>query len=410
MARPSPPSARLVLALLVCLHGTSVATAQPAPATGTIVIGSLTARPRVALANVGVDSNVFNEPEAPKSDRTFTLAPAIEWQWRIRRATIDATTTGSYIHFQKFYRERSWNPSHAVGIELPFNRLTLRSGYSFVSTRERPSPEIDVRARRIVSSPTAGLDLHLGSKTVVRLDAAQTDFDFRADSVPAAALQRMLTRRSRELRLSLRYPLSSLTTLVFSGERLTDRFEYAPNRDADGSRLMPGLEFGRFALVSGGASVGWREFRPSSSLVPPYSGVAARVRLSSVVRGRVWLEGIFDRDISYSFSAEFPYYVQTMVNLAATYRLGASWDMQLSAGRQRLAYRETERLLPALAPDAAVTTPDILKSFTYGGSLGFSPRPGLRLSLNVRGAGRESGPTTLPYDSWQTGVTIAYGY
>jgi hypothetical protein len=59
----------------------SVATGQVVPVepeTPAMTIGPVEVRPRIVFANVGVDNNVFNEFENPKSDFTATISPDLD--------------------------------------------------------------------------------------------------------------------------------------------------------------------------------------------------------------------------------------------------------------------------------------------------------------------------------------------
>ncbi|MCC7125965.1 MAG: outer membrane beta-barrel protein [Acidobacteria bacterium] len=391
--------------LLATALGRVEAAAQAAEVPGAMAIGPLTIRPQVTLANIGIDDNVFNQPTNPQSDFVFTLAPSVDVSLRIRRATIDATTAASYLHFERARGERSLNPSQSVRLEVPLNRLTFRAAYAVASTRERPGLEVDLRARRRIDTITAAVDLRLSPRTTVRVEGAETITDYRSTTVGNVNLRMMLNRRGRDTRLSVRHAVTPLTTLVFSGERVEDRFTLAPERDADGFRLMPGVEFNRFALIAGSAAVGWRTLRPSSPVVPEYSGVAARVQLSSTIRDSLRVTGGYDRDITYSFQPAFPYYLQTTMSLSATQRLGERWDLVGAAGTQRLAYQQMAALL---GPDLGSVT-DMMTGTTLGGSLGYFVRPGLRVSINAQRARRHGGPVVGQFTRWQYGSSITYG-
>jgi hypothetical protein len=244
----------------------------------------------------------------------------------------------------------------------------------------------------------------LSSRTHARLEGTQADVNYRSLVFDNVNLRAALNRRGREARLSLRHATTTLTTFVLTGEYLEDHFEFTPDRNSIGVRVMPGLEFNRFAIISGRASVGWREFRPESPLVPDYSGPAARVELSTVVGDRLRVDASVDRDVTYSYSAIYPYYLQNLTYASATLRISRRWDLVLRGGEQRLSYR----VLGAEPP--LTDEPDELSGTYYGAILGFRLRRDVRLALTGTQARRRGGPLDRSYDTWQVGGSIGYGY
>ena len=71
--------ARLLAAVLAIICAPPLASAQTIPPGGderpTLTVGPVELRPRLVVHSIGVDSNVFNEAEHPKSDFTFGVQP-----------------------------------------------------------------------------------------------------------------------------------------------------------------------------------------------------------------------------------------------------------------------------------------------------------------------------------------------
>ena len=61
---------------------------DPGAARGRVQLGPLGLTPSVALTNLGIDTNVFNEVDDPKSDFTFTVSPQVDASLRLRRARL----------------------------------------------------------------------------------------------------------------------------------------------------------------------------------------------------------------------------------------------------------------------------------------------------------------------------------
>src|SRR5262249_40999792 len=74
-----------IAVILLARQATAQNVDEPDPARVRVRIGPLWINPTVAMTNIGVDNNVFNEPDDqdPKSDFTFTLSPAVDLWLRV---------------------------------------------------------------------------------------------------------------------------------------------------------------------------------------------------------------------------------------------------------------------------------------------------------------------------------------
>ena len=123
---------------------TTPALAQtPAPdpdAEANIRLGPLSLKSTLALTNLGIDTNVFNEADAdqPQSDFTMTFSPTTDVWLRMGRTWITGTVDLDWVYYNKFASERSANTNFGVGVSRAFNRLALKGGTNRLSTRNRP--------------------------------------------------------------------------------------------------------------------------------------------------------------------------------------------------------------------------------------------------------------------------------
>ncbi len=378
---------------------------------GALRLGPVLALPHIALTKVGIDTNVFNESTNPKRDRTFSVLPDVAFEVRVRRATLTGKAGLSYNYFETYERERSTDHREDVLFDLPLNRLTLKANYGYTSTRQRPGLEIDLRARQIYEGYGVGFDARVRPKTTIRVGVSTARTIFKNGVEDGVSLPQAMNRTSDTAFLSLRHELTSLTMATLTGEGLRDRFDFATEKDATGFRLMPGLEFSKFALISGGVAVGFRQFLPKHPSVPPYTGVAARANLTSVIRRNTLLSGQVDRDLTYSLEKDFPYYVQIVVTLSATQRLGRHWNVIATASGQELAYQALVGAPIPVAADAdsAVGAPPILRGRLYSLSAGYLWGRS-RIAVEGRHGGRQSGRPDRDFTSTQIGASITYGF
>ena len=94
-------------------------------------------------------------------------------------------------------------------------------------------------------------------------------------------------------------------------EREEQRFDLSPDRDSDTWRVTPGLTFNPDGLLTGSASVGYRHFQPLSPTLPDYTGLVSAVTIGATLYSRHQLQGVFNRDVQYSYDEATDYYLGT---------------------------------------------------------------------------------------------------
>src|SRR5262245_39792295 len=86
-------------------------------------IGPLGVNPSVALSNFGVDTNVFNEPDAaqPKKDLTFSLTPRADLSLRLGPSWLSGKVKEDLVWYRTYSSERGVNGTYDVGWILPLS-------------------------------------------------------------------------------------------------------------------------------------------------------------------------------------------------------------------------------------------------------------------------------------------------
>jgi len=364
-------------------------------------LGPLRFTPSVALTNLGINNNVFNEPDDPKNDTTAAFGPAVDLWLKMGPARLSGRTSGQYLYFKQYDSQRSWSTTDEGRVELPLGRVTPFAIGSYSNTRQRLGYEIDSYAHRRTETVGVGTDLELGGKTKITLAGTRDHLMFDDEAFLGVDLATVLNRTSETEQLRLRYKLTPLTTFVVTGSAVQDRFELDPNRDANSYKVLSGFEFKPFALIAGTASVGYRWFNPLKSVMPEYRGVVASVDAKYAVAA-TQVNVKVSRDLTYSFEITEPYYALTDVNLTLTQRINPVWDLVGRGGWQSLDYA---RFASALSPGGRV---DQVRQ--YGGGIGFRLGRAIRLGFDTTYYRRRS-PTTAgrDYEGLQSGVSITYG-
>lgn len=367
-------------------------------------LGPLAVNPSIALTNFGVDTNVFNELENPKRDFTATLSSQGQFWLRLGKGRLSGNTRVDYVYFGQYTAERAVNTYDTFRAELRLNRITPYASDTFLNARERPGYEIDARSRRLENTVTLGADARVRPKTTLGFAAWRTNIKFNADEVFAgSSLSEILNRTVDGLRASARHKLTPYTTVVLVAEVQRDRFRFSRVRDSDSARVMPGVEFDTFALISGTASVGYRTYDALGPGARSFRGVVGSLDLGYTFLTSTRFSIRADRDIAYSFEILEPYYLLSGVAGTVTRRVSTKWDLQATAGEQRLAYQGVG--LGKAIGDGRTDTVNSL-----GGGVGYRFPSGLRLGLNIDHFRRQSDRDLRDYDGLRAGMSVTYGF
>ncbi len=365
--------------------------------------GALRFTPFLAITEIGVDTNVFNEALEPQRDTTATLGPGAEYWLRVGRARVSAKSDVQYNWFRDFSNQRSLSTNNEAKLEVPLTRLTPFVDGVFDHGRVRPGYEIDTRAFRTDSGFGGGLDISLTSKTGVRVETHQRRLKYRDDEFFFGnSLQQTLNRRSDSFGVSWRQKLTPLTTFVVLSEYEKERFDFEESRNANGVRVVPGFEFDPFALIGGKVFIGFRSFDTTDPLLPDYQGLVADVEANYRARATRF-DVRLQRDVDYSAEEVEPYYLLTDVGLKVTQKVTHQWDVVGNVSWQWLAYRRVE----GGVLDALPSHTD--HSRQLGGGVGYLFGNSLRLGVDVAYYQRTSPATFREYDGLRVGGSFTYG-
>jgi hypothetical protein len=250
--------------------------------------------------------------------------------------------------------------------------------------------------------------VRVAPKTSVGIYAGQLRLDYRADALEdqgflaQARLALALNRKGTFQGVGVRYAATPLTTFGLTAEQQQDRFEFAIAKNADSYRIMPFVEFKPFALISGRASVGYRNVRFIQSGAPDFQGPVWQVDLQYTLLGRTIFSVSTRRDVEFSFYNDQNYLISS-VGGGVTHRLRGAWDVRGSVAGYRLTYRnrfpgQSALLLPAESGVSA------------RGEMGYALRRS-RVSFYVEGSHRNSDVSIgRAYDRTRFGSNILYTF
>lgn len=399
-------SLRVIALALACLGGALCANAQEPVAdpyeTTRFRFGPLGVTPSIALSNLGIDDNVFNEAVDPRQDTTAAIGPAAFIVFRAGRSRLSGNALGQYLYFQKYDNQRSWNRTLDGTWRFPLARLTPFVLGAYTNTKERPGFEIDARARRRDQMVGFGSDLRLSAKTIFTVTGKRSWMKYDdTEQFLGVNLGDRLNRHTDTEELQGRFVLTPLTTFVVRAQAVQDRFATSTLRNADSYSVMPGFELRPQALISGEVFVGVRRFTTLSDQLPDYTGLVAAVKATyTVAATRVGVK--VARDVDFSFEAAQPYYALTDVGLDVTERITRGWDVVVRGGRQTLAYKNA--VVVTALPER------VDHAWMGGGGLGYRLGPTVRLGLDANYYKRTVDTNgARDYKGLRVGASISYG-
>jgi hypothetical protein len=364
--------------------------------------GPFSVRPVLVLRDVGIDSNVFNEADQPQRDFTATVGARVDVGMRLSRIQGTYTSFYEYMYFRTFSSERGSNRGIEGRVDAPLGRFRPYFAAGLTSSNDRPSAEIDTRAHRRQSHAAAGVIVAAASRTSVTVGYRHTGVQYDgAEEFRGVNLSEELNGESDTVTIGADLTLTPLTTLSVNGERIEERFDTAPARDADSYRFGLTATMQPLALISGRASLGVRAFRPLTGVLPDFTGLTAAIAVGYSFRDDLRLNVTLDRDLRYSYSELTPYYVSTGSQVTLTKQVLGNLDVQGFVGFERIAYEA--RL------DAGIDA-DRDRVRTMGGGVGYRLINGARLGINLDHTTRSAAAADREYSRARLYSTLTYGF
>jgi hypothetical protein len=324
---------------------------------------------------------VFNEPTDPKRDFTMTIAPATSVGFKAGRLKLSLSEGVDYVYFKKYVAERGTNLSSAVRADVDLGFLQPYVATSGLDSKDRYNSEIDARARHHDRTYSAGTGLKLFSRTTASLGVRQTTYRFdEGTTFRGERLAAALNSQVKVIDGSVGFELTPLTSFAVNVSHERQRFDTASERDADSIRVMPTFLFSPLGVINGTASVGYRKFTPRNSAgTAGFKGLVAQVGASVTVYDRHRFDVAVNRDLTYSYDRETPYYIATSESLTWTYGIAGPFDVKLNVAHNNMHYR---------ARSGTSAGDDTYAS--YGAGFGYRLRKRLRIGVQGDWSQRDS--------------------
>jgi hypothetical protein len=400
--RPSNSRRAALLAMTLACAAGRAAAQVPSSETDRphVKLGAFELWPTLVLRNVGVDENVFNEPENPKRDFTATFAPTLDVVVRPPRTQLTVTTTGEFVYFGEYEDERHVNRIFNARGEFDLTWFHPSAAFGANDSEERPTPEIDTRARSTLRTYGAGVRIPIGPIVSANAGARRQTLRYdESESFRGVPLAHELNSELRAFDASVNVAVTPITSVGVTFTREEERFDGSPLRSSDSVRVMPTVTFRPLGLFSGSASVGWRRFDAIDPGLEDYSGLAAAGTIGVVLAERYHVETAFSRDIRYSYDELTPTYLWTAVRGTFRMDLFAGVDLKVTGARDVMGYRALAGGEPA-GRDVVIS---------YGGGVGYTIGEWLRVGVDADFTDRTSGDAGREYTNNRVFGTLVWG-
>lgn len=335
--------------LAVCVAASGQTTGVPSPASvpdgppNAVVVfrsGSFAVAPTFRVANVGVDSNVFNTSESETPDVTLTLEPGVDVGMRSPGLTLVGRAIASYVFYADQASERSLNPRGELEFEHRFSsRFSLAAEGSLGWSRTREGLEVDTRAETMARR--GRVEGRIGSRRLQFLmHAAASDNTYDQNAVfRDVRLSETLNLYSRSGGVGVNYRLTPFTTLTADSELTADRFPNAPLRDTDSARVIGGFRLDSRALISGRAAIGYQIVRPLRTA--EFRDLIANGGLSWQWHDRLVVSSGAERDVQYSYDPRHFFYTYNLGEVGVQQALWSSFDLGVHGSWTQMIYGRT---------------------------------------------------------------------
>jgi hypothetical protein len=345
---------------------------------------------------------VFNQSDGSQGDFTATLGARADLGIRTSRILGAYSSFYEYLYFQTFESERGSNRGTEGRVDFLLGRVRPYVLGGISNSHDRPNAEIDVRALRQQTSVGGGVRAAAFSRTAVFAGYRRNSVGYDGDEAfRGVRLADELNGHTSTVTFGADVELSPLTTVSMHGERMAERFELSPDRDADSHRYGVTATLNPLALISGRATVGVRAFRPNNPVVPSFTGITAAIAVGYAFHDESRIGLTIDRDLRHSFAESTPYFISTGARLTFTQRLVRNIDAQLVGGFDRIAY---EARLDGTAEDQR----DRLR--TFGGGVGVRLNDSSRLAINYEHTKRTSPVEFREYSRGRWFAALTYGF
>jgi hypothetical protein len=305
-------------------------------------LGPFYLRPFVTLKDVGYDDNVRLEAQEREGDATATAGGGLDAVLLTGdRGGARFFNSLDYVTFARNTDLAHWNGRARARGVLLMKTITLSLEDDFVSVRERPNTEVDLRLRRENNAVTAALKSLSEGRLNVKSYLRSERIDYTSEETTGDAEAQRLDRDERSIALAGELEVLPKTTLTAEGA--IRRIEFINNiegRDSRETSFLLGLRFDPSASLQGWFRVGKANLSLPNHPEDDFRGTVGEGQLSKRLGNFARIKTTFARGTEFSTLAENAYYVGTTWTAAYEQLLTRRLTGELLYGRGKNHYPE----------------------------------------------------------------------
>lgn len=309
------------------------------PASAQVLItGPVEWTPRLDLRDFGYDNNVFLEPgERTVEDITGTLTPSLSALLSNARLDLQSNVSADLIYFERYVEQRAFNQRYDGRAAFTVSLFQPFVAAEWQSTRDRQSPEVDIRARRATRMTQVGLGLFSLSRASFTMSAARSHTDYSSGQIfDGVDLSEQLNRESDTVALSLNFIATPLISVSATASLMRERYLLVDDKDQESQQVTVGLTFAPDALLTGRASFGYSRQTVEDPGAIPFQGYTTDVNVSYAMFDVTRMTVRYSR--ATAASVKEPYYLQTLYGGEVRQAFLGPVDLVARGSRQAMDY------------------------------------------------------------------------
>jgi hypothetical protein len=365
------------------------------------VSGPIEWTPSVTLTEFGYDSNLFLAPKGREvEDITGTLTPAVSATLFTPRLEFTGSAGFDLVYFERYVEQRTFNQRYAGRTAVALSLFKPYVAADWQRVRDRQSPEVDLRARRVARSTTIGLGLFSLSRGSLDVSVGRNDIEYEeGQAFQGAELSQELNRAGDVMTLGFDFALTPLTTLTASASVQRDRYPLVAGKDQENQRVRLGVQFSPDAVLRGHATFGYSRLTVEDENAIPFTGFTTDVDISYSLLGITQFLVRYGRETTASIQE--PYYLQTTYGLEVQQAFLGPVELLVRGSRQELTY-------PGLPSRELLGHTDFMDTYAAGFLVRLSNTSSVNTTYEVRH--RESTDENLRFDARRLITTVLLGF
>jgi opacity protein-like surface antigen len=368
---------------------------------GTFVSGPIEWTPTFKLADFGYDSNVFLDPrQRAVEDITGSLSSGVAAAISNPRFEMRSSASADLVYFERYVEQRAINQRYAGRLAVNVSLFQPFVAGDWERVRDRQSPEVDLRARRVNRTTTVGLGLFSLNRASLTLSVSKNDLEYDAGQIfESIDIATQLNRSTELATAGFNFALTPLTSMSIGAALQRDTYPLTTGKDQQIQRASVGIQFAPDAVLRGHASVGYSRLTVEDPAAIPYQGLTTDIDMGYSLFEVTRLQARYSRETTASVTE--PYYLQSEYSLRIIQAFLGPVELLFRGSRQELDY-------PGLPARNLQGHLDVVRNYGAGLLFGLSSTSTLDVTYEI--SDRQSTDPNLRFERRRLITSVSLGF